>query len=166
MSLVEPTLASLRANHHGLWMSDGNLPDALTFKTFGLCPKKYLAADINATHPLSLHALGFIPPLPFNLTPDNGYRSDRDLPSWFLSLIQPVTKNSSWCFLEAIPPGNVVRDDFQQVTVNMRILEALARAHAEQNQREPIIHVGSTHENGWYCGEACNDGCSFSSDLS
>ena len=38
----------------------------------------------------------------------------------------------------------MVCDDFQQVTINMRNLEALARAHAEQNQREPIIHVSST----------------------
>ncbi len=63
MSIVEPTLASLHANHCGLWMSDENLPDTRTFKTFGLSSKKYLVADINTTHPLTLHALGFLPPL-------------------------------------------------------------------------------------------------------
>ena len=68
-----PTIADLHQYLHGVWLGDQNLPDTITFKLFGQCKKYYITEREDSKEPLVLHALGYIAPIPFLLTMDNGF---------------------------------------------------------------------------------------------
>src|SRR5260221_2168558 len=145
MSESLPTVADLCQDLPGIWLNDATIPGDLTFKLFGLCKKKYLTENDDVKEPLTLHALGYIAPIPFHLTTDNGFCPDKDLPSWCKSPLQAILKSHAWCcWLEWIPETSPINDNFDNVMVNMVLLKNLAATHAASLLRYPITAFGST----------------------
>ena len=104
----------------------------------------YLAENDDAKEPITLHALGYIAPVPFQLTTDNGFRPDKDLPSWCKSPLQGILKSSAWCWLEPTPAASPITDKVLNVIANMKRLETLASTHASKSLKHPITGFGST----------------------
>ena len=97
-----PSIADLHENLLGLWLNSTIQTEGLTFKQFGQCKKMYIVENKNLKEPLVLHALGYIAPLPFQLSSDNGYHPNKPLPPWCKDALKAIFKIPAWCWLEKI----------------------------------------------------------------
>ena len=139
-----PSISELHENLPGLWLNNAINPDGLTFKQFSQCKKMYLAENKVLKEPVVLHALGYIAPLPFQLSSDNGYHPDKPLPPWCKSPLEAVLKIPAWCWLEKISNSCPINNNFDNVIANMTLLESLAATHASQFIKQTLNSFGST----------------------
>ena len=144
MSTQLPMITELHQYLHGIWLSDQKLPDTLTFKLFGQCKNFYIAEKEDLKEPLVLHVLGYIAPIPFLLTLDNGFQPEKGLPPWCQTPFQALMKSSAWCWLEPIPDTSPITDDFSNIVKNMQELESMAKKHAEASLKNKITVFGGT----------------------
>ena len=138
-----PSISELHENLPGLWLNNAINPDGLTFKQFGQCKKMYLVENKVSKEPIILHALGYIAPLPFQLSSDNSYHPDKPLPPWCKSPLEAILKIPAWCWLEKISETCAINDNFKNVIANMSLLKSLVVTHASQSLKQTFNSVGS-----------------------